>query len=63
MNIEQDRFAIEPELSERVCGGWLAVTPSEAALRIGVVARTEMEARERFKQSVARWQANLQASR
>lgn len=63
MNPQQNRFEIEPELSERVCGGWLAVAPCEAALRIGVVAKTELEARERFRQSVERWLANLQAAR
>ena len=46
---------VTPELINRTCGGWLAVTPSDAPLRLGVTAQTESEAREKFACAVNRW--------
>ena len=39
---------IQPFLSIRQSGGWLATTPAGSSLCIGVVGRTEGDARERF---------------
>jgi hypothetical protein len=50
-----------PELTARECGGWLAVAPKDAAIRIGVTGSTEKEARENFALSLDRWIENLQA--
>lgn len=37
---------IRPQLVQRGCGGWLAVTPDSTALKMGVTAPTEDEARK-----------------
>ena len=46
---------IEPQLLRRLDGGWLAVSGPGAWIRIGVVADTEEEARQRFQQELAAW--------
>lgn len=46
---------IRPEMIRRVCGGWLAVSPKNARLRVGVTAATEDDARELFRQTIERW--------
>ncbi len=48
---------MEPHLIERRCGGWLAVTDDDSPVRVGVVGDTEDEARERFRDALARWRA------
>jgi hypothetical protein len=48
---------LEPRLIERRNGGWLAVTEDDSPVRIGVVGATEAEARERFREALARWRA------
>lgn len=48
-----------PKLIHRACGGWLAVSPDGACLRIGVTAETEDGARKRYQQTVARWMETL----
>ena len=50
---------IEPHIIECRCGGWLAVSPMGVPFRFGVTARSELEAKERFYQSLARWEAAL----
>ena len=50
-----------PLVSERECGGWLARSPSDAALKIAVTALTEAEVRAQFKQSTQRWMDTLKA--
>jgi hypothetical protein len=52
---------IQPRLVARECGGWLAISPHGSALRIGVTAATESEAREAYHQSLAQWLATLRA--
>jgi hypothetical protein len=52
--------AIQPRLVPRECGGWLALSP-DAALRIGVTAPTELEAREAFRHALNRWIETLRA--
>jgi hypothetical protein len=48
---------LEPRLIERRVGGWLAVTDDDSPVRVGVVGTTEEEARERFREALARWWA------
>jgi hypothetical protein len=50
---------IEPQVTSRQCGGWLAVSPVEAPFRFGVVGSTEQEARDRFRQSLDKWVATI----
>jgi hypothetical protein len=42
---------MEPVLRHRHCGGWLAVSPEGAGLRIGTTGDTEDEARAAFIQA------------
>ncbi len=46
---------IEPNLVRRACGGWLALAPTGAIVRIGVTASTEGEARDQFRFVFNRW--------
>src|SRR5512139_4067626 len=40
----------------RACGGWLATTPSDSPLKIGVVGETEEGAREALRIALLRWE-------
>jgi hypothetical protein len=46
---------IRPDLIRRTSGGWLAVSPSTAKIRIGATAATENEAVEKFRFVYSRW--------
>lgn len=46
---------VNPLIIKRKCGGWLAVSPARADLRIGAVGRTEEEARSNFDRLVRQW--------
>ena len=48
-------ITLHPRIVRRVCGGWLAVSPPGASLKIGVTAATEAEAGEAFQIAVCRW--------
>ena len=48
-------LAIEPSFIERARGGWLAVSPRRSIVAIGVVGRTEDEARRKFSEALERW--------
>jgi hypothetical protein len=50
---------VEPELIPRECGGWIAIAPRGAAIRIAVTALSEPEAREKFANSMGCWVENL----
>lgn len=52
---DSDGFSVRPEVSERACGGFLAVSPEEAPLRIGVEGDTAEDARAKFAFALARW--------
>jgi hypothetical protein len=54
---------IQPNLTRRAGGGWLAVAPKGAFLRVGVTATTEEEAREKFRSTVHRWLEILEMAR
>ena len=53
---------IRPCLVERQCGGWLALSPPDAILRIGVVGDTEQEAREKFIAALMSWEEILETT-
>jgi hypothetical protein len=48
-----------PRLVERHCGGWLALAPRGATLKIGVTAETAEAARKKYQTTVAEWRATL----
>jgi hypothetical protein len=54
--------ALEPQLIERRTGGWLAVTDDTSPVQVGVVGDTEAEARQRFREALARWRAAYERS-
>lgn len=56
------RSRIDPLVVRRECGGWIATAPEGAGLRFGVLGDTEVEVREKFQQSLARWVESLMAS-
>ncbi len=49
----------EPEVIARACGGFLAVSPKNAAFRIGVTAATEALVREKFCARYAKWREDF----
>lgn len=49
------------EIVHHRCGGWLAYSSRDQTLRIGVTARTEGEAVERYQAAVAEWRSNIEA--
>lgn len=48
---------IQPEVYERAGGGWLAVAPPGALIRIGTTGITEQDARKKFANALDRWAA------
>ena len=46
-----------PRLLRREDGGWLAVSPDDAPLRIGVLAWSAEDARDRFDRELREWVA------
>lgn len=56
MNTFAGRFDyIEPRVLRRECGGWLAVSPPGAEIRIGAIGITAESARERFRNELREW--------
>lgn len=49
--------AIEPHLVETAYGSWLALAEPESVLHFGVIGDSEQNARERFYEERAMWQA------
>jgi hypothetical protein len=45
----------EPRIIQRRCGGFLALSTSTRAPKIGVTADTEEEAREKLNAALGRW--------
>lgn len=58
-----DSVMNEPQVLERACGGYLAISAPGAVLRIGADGRTEEEARQRFAELVRRWSVARNAER
>lgn len=54
---------MRPRVIQRSCGGWLATSPSNMNLQIGVTAPTESEALNKFVQTLDRWREILAAGR
>jgi hypothetical protein len=48
-----------PRLVPRQCGGWLALAPPGASLRIGVWADSEEAALDKYQTAVREWRATL----
>ena len=46
---------IRPDLIRRTTGGWIAVSPSNCRISIGVTAPTEGEAIDGFRFVFSRW--------
>ena len=55
MNDDPAIYAVEPQLIERQCGGWLAITPRGWPISIGVTAATVAEASAAFRVALDRW--------
>lgn len=54
--MKQNKFVQpEPRLVAREPGGWLALSPPNSTLRIGVVGTSKADAKERFAEAVAAW--------
>jgi len=47
----------DPVVTERACGGWLAVTPYHSPLRIGVVSHSESGVRLAYVKALMHWKA------
>jgi len=52
--------SVEPRLIRRYCGGWLAVSPPDAPLHIGVVAETADRARTNYAHELGEWRRLLE---
>lgn len=48
-----------PRIVQRHCGGWLALAPLDASLRIGVAADSETAARDKYRTAVHEWEKTL----
>lgn len=59
-NQSVDISGIHPNIRPRACGGWIATTPPDSPLSIGVTAATEPDVRLAFRVSVERWKANIE---
>lgn len=55
MSADQAVFSVQPILTERRCGGWLAVTPRGWPLGVGVTANTKSEAVRKFREELERF--------
>jgi len=60
--MEAKAMRIIPEINKRSCGGWIAASGHDAALKIGVVANTEADVRAAFNQAVIEWEAILNSA-
>lgn len=56
MNDKAERIRkIQPKLTKRVAPGWLATTPDDVNLSIGVIGSTESDARKKFSYAIEKW--------
>ena len=60
--MSNERPPAEPQIIQRHCGGYLALSTSAQAPRIGVTADTEDEAKEKFHRAFTRWMEILDGS-
>lgn len=54
---------IQPRIFPRDCGGWLAVSPSHSPIKIGIAGTSEEDARVKYHESMAKWEAALVVER
>ncbi len=59
MEAEIEKSLERPRMVRRHCGGWLALSPEGAGLKIGVVAHTEEMARQKFEATLTEWRETL----
>jgi hypothetical protein len=52
-----------PKLVRRECGGWLAVSPADEPVKIGVVAETEQDAIKKYEKKIVVWRETLGQAR
>lgn len=50
---------VEPNVSSRSCGGWLAYSTDESPLKIGVTASDRDSALKAYSDALAQWKRNL----
>jgi hypothetical protein len=62
MNRTAEIVSIEPVVVRRQIGGYLAVSPDDAPLHIGVEGVDETEARENYRRALAAWGALASAA-
>ena len=56
MNLEENLIKqIEPDLLERHCGGWLAKSPGNCPIKIGITGHTKEDAKARYQLSIRKW--------
>lgn len=55
MTPESNNKQIMPDLIRRTTGGWLAVSPSNCRISVGVTASTQDEAIDGFRFMFSRW--------
>jgi hypothetical protein len=48
-------MSIQPVLIKRECGGWLAVTPDDVPLRLGMEGEDEQAAIDAYNRERANW--------
>lgn len=51
-----EKVNADPKITERRCGGWLAVSREASPIKIGVTAPTEQQARSEFVKAMSEWQ-------
>jgi hypothetical protein len=54
-----ENYVARPRLVERRCGGWLAISPKNEPLKIGVTAETEEGAARLFSSTFRAWRESL----
>jgi len=47
----------DPKMIARRCGGWLALSPPSATIKIGVTGASEEDARQKYRDSMEKWTA------
>lgn len=60
MNIANEEL-INPRVIKRVRGGFLALSPRNAPIKVGAVAGTEEDARKAFSAIVLNWRRSREA--
>lgn len=58
-NITESLLLVHPDMIERHCGGWLALSPKNTSLCIGVTGNTKEDAIARFSLSIRKWVETL----